>query len=175
MTGSTTGSGPGQQQVLSSVQSSDAFEELIWTNPEICSNCFARCKEIDEHNRPLGARGDVTYPSQSTARTPDGVRGEDVKEHDEHGAMRTHPPRTACENCGSVGLLAQDNSLSREEALGRVDAIADRLEEDGWTIDRDRARSFVSILKRSESLTNLDWEIFAAAVQHFAHPPALDT
>jgi len=174
MTGSPTAASPGQKPLSSPVNPADAFEQLLWANPEVCSNCFTRCRDIRDHGRPVGARGDVTYPSHTSTRTPDGIQGRDVTTHDDHGAIKTHQARTTCANCGSVGLLATDDSLSREEAVGRIDTIADRLEEDGWQVDRDRARSYVSVNKRAEALTNLDWEIFAAAVQLFAHPPDPD-
>lgn len=147
----------------------DVFAAAVWTNPEICSNCFTRCKEIEELHPPEWS--DVTHPQTFQARTEDGELGYDVVAHDDYGELRTHPPRTVCTNCGSVRLLADDDTLSTEAAVGRMRTIADRLEEDGYAVHRDGAVRWVKLLKRTESMTNYDWEIFAGACQHFVGVP----
>lgn len=147
----------------------DIFAAAVWANPEICSNCFTRCKEVEQLDPPSWGGGN--YPTTFQARTEDGELGHDIEDHGDYGELRTYPPRTVCSNCGSVRLLADDDTLSTEAAVGRMHTIADRLEEDGYAVHRDGAVRWVRLLKRTESMTNYDWEIFAGACQHFVGTP----
>ncbi|PSP80183.1 hypothetical protein BRC81_03045 [Halobacteriales archaeon QS_1_68_20] len=150
------------------VPADQRFREVLWENPEVCSNCFRRCKEVETLHPPEWGGGN--YPTERHERTADGELGRDVETHDRHGALRTYPPRTTCGNCGSVRLLADHDSLSLEAAVGLVEPIADRLEEAGYEVDRQLMRKWVRVHKRTEAFTNYDREIFASAVQEFTDP-----
>lgn len=136
----------------------DAFEEVIEKDPEICMTCFTRYREWIEHSHML--LHDEELP------TEDGSYNEHVTEHDEYGAIRTHRPRTTCENCGAVGGGPPDRARSRREALQVVPALADRLKEAGYDKCENTLRYAIRELKsRPEIQRDDDREIYRRAVK----------
>lgn len=148
----------------SQVNPGQAFRHLIWENPEICSNCFARCKHIDTLETPDW--GNDNQPSSTSWRTPQGEIGYDTDVHDDYGAIQTHEPRTTCSRCGSVRLLADDDTLSREQVEHHIREIAARLTEDGHSVNESRMLRFARLVKRVPELQRKDFEIFVGAVYY---------
>lgn len=150
------------------------FEQQIWQHPGICNGCYSLCKDFVTHEgRPINAVGGSAdnYPERTSWRTADGELGYDAENLDEYGVRQAHPPRTLCRNCGSVRLLADDDPLSKREAHGRIERIADRLEEQGYAVDRRMMRKWVEVHKSTEVFASYDRKIFASAVQHFVDVP----
>lgn len=142
---------------------SAAFTKHLWNHPGICNNCFARCKQIHELASPEW--GTDNRPTEEHSRIGDGVLGHDEVVHDAYGELVTHPPRTTCDRCGSIRLLADDQSLSKTELLGCVESMADRLVEDGLEVNRRVMRKWTRIAKSVSTLDGYDREILAGAVE----------
>ena len=140
-----------------------AFERYLWTNPEVCSGCFTRVREVDEvdygntrHPRPYvdvkttaqGTYGydTVTPPATVVSRTPQ------------------HVPRIVCLDCGSVGALADDETLSKDESLSRVPAMHERLAEEGIDSNIEAMYTLVRKAKSNPNVVSKDREIFENAV-----------
>lgn len=140
----------------------DAFEQRIWTNPGICSNCFTRCKEIT----PTGASEWGNKPTEHHDRTPDATIDTEKFDHDRYGALYSTAPRTVCENCGTIRLLADDDTLSKKELHQAATTIAERLEEDGYGVNRRQMRLFINVIKRVPLFNDYDFEILAGAVYY---------
>lgn len=137
------------------------FERFVWSNPEICNNCFQQCKRVtavDGSDDQGGARR--TYHD----RTEHGVVGYDDVAHDEHGALHTYVARTTCADCGSVGLLNQRETLSKRAMIDLVDPLAARLEEQDVAVDAEATRRLIARLKSESAVQGRDREIFEGAV-----------
>lgn len=146
------------------VQPNRAFERYIWTNPGICNNCFRRVKTL--HQGPTKTLGDEQTTIEETERTDAAVWGIDKIVHDEYGALATRPSRTTCKACGSVGLNADPQTLSRREALTRLDRLVERCREAKLPVAVDLMRKVVRKAKSRPSLQDhRDREIFAVAVE----------
>jgi len=146
---------------------SEAFEQLVHFNHAICSNCFRRIKQ--DHRRVQAGIGahdaeDHDEFGTETVRDDDGkVIGTTVS--GTHGAVQSHPLRTTCEDCGSIGGRAEDATLSRREMLDRVGPLAARLREEGLAVDEFVIRYTVRKLKSRDALQGYDREIFERAVK----------
>ncbi|OYR81689.1 hypothetical protein DJ71_13035 [Halorubrum sp. E3] len=81
------------------VEASDVFVELIQRNPEVCSNCFLKIRDVwFPHAVAASKRGRNTHVWKSLVRyyisKPDRVEDGD-------GETARNPPK-ACANCGSI-------------------------------------------------------------------------
>jgi hypothetical protein len=155
---STTQEPSGQRPV----HPAEAFDRLIWHNPETCRNCFRRVRVVHPAPEQWGATDAITDRHE---RTPDAMLAHDERAHDDYGELTTHPLRTTCRGCGSVGCHGAARTLSIEEALERVDRLADRLEEQGLPAHRELMRAIVERAKRDEDLAGRDYDIFSKAVE----------
>ncbi len=132
------------------------FERRIWTNPEICNECFQRLFDVREIETPdregsWGRTIEERYP------TDDAVHGHDeVKE----GVFRSRP---FCETCGGRGhCLDRDHSL--EELVDRVPALTSRVAEEGVAVDVDSVYTFVRRFGSVPELQGEDRELLEAAI-----------
>lgn len=128
-----------------------AFERRVWTNPEICNDCFERIKRVTE--RPMKWDREV----EEHHRTEDATLG-----HDEvsDGVFRG---RTFCDTCGGRGrVLDRDHSL--DEVLDRIPTLATRMIEEGVPVDVDDLFTFVRRFKTVDGLQGEDRELYEAAV-----------
>ena len=128
-----------------------AFERRVWTNPEICNECFERIKRVTE--RPMKWDREV----EEHHRTEEASLG-----HAElaEGVFRG---RTFCDCCGGRGhCLDQDHSL--EEMVDRVPTLATRMIEEGVAVDVDDLFTFVRRFKSVDGLQGEDRELYEAAV-----------
>lgn len=164
----------------------DAFSEHIWHNDEVCNHCFARVRRVEEATIRVGTNNqkelDWEHRDRTSHATLDhdvestGTIGTIVARDDEGRAVGTEPrdthsvtyqtsTRTTCLECGSIGCLATDATLSRRDALDRVDALVARLRELGFEVSEYWLRETVRHGKTSDKWQGFDKEIFAAAVK----------
>lgn len=127
------------------------FDELVWHDHQVCSNCFSRMKV-----------------SRTFARDDWGNKGSDSWRTEEATLEHGHdplpdPPKTTCNVCGSMGGLKQFDTLSAGDAVDRVPDLIDRLQEAGHLVDVGTVYGIVRKLKGSEDHTSDDKEIFAVA------------
>lgn len=147
------------------MEPSEAFTQLIWNNPEVCNNCFRRCKEVSAGEYRDANTGD-SHSVEDHQRTEDGTIGYALRSPEAWGrAKDTAEPRTTCEKCGSVGLVADDDDHSTEELVQRSRRIAKRLEEDGCDVSLDRMLKWVRVAKSVSVLSGFDREVLAGAVE----------
>lgn len=129
-----------------------AFERRIWTNAEICNECYQRIKRIDLRPGKWDGR-----EVEEHHRTDDAVAGQD---DDNTGVFR---PRTFCEDCGGRGhVLYQDASLDR--LLGHLPTLSQRLDEEGVAHDLSALYAGVRKLKGIAAVQGQDRELVEAAV-----------
>jgi len=169
----------------------DAFERAIWHNPEVCNHCFARVRTVDRAAIRVGKNNqrelewefsDATRETELAqdiddkgttglrARRDEDGRVVGVEPRDTHSAQIAVTPRLTCLECGSVGCQATDETLSRRAALERVDALAARLREAGWTVNTRSLREAIRYYKSNDEWQGYDSEAFAAAVTVSVQP-----
>jgi len=155
------------------------FENVIWGDHEICSNCFTRLRTtseivVDDWDNVVE---ETTYADAAeegydvvatgrigtvTVRHDDG-QVEGITHRDTHTAKYNAFERTTCGECGSVGGLAASDALPKGEAVDRVPALVDRLRELGLTVDAAHVYRAVRHLKSHEDRTDDDKRVFATA------------
>lgn len=136
------------------------FEDVIWHDRHVCSHCFQRLRrtadlEADEWGNivTVSNRTDAAVHGHKLDHPPDTVVSD----------IPLARPRVTCGNCGSVGGLAQGDTLSEQAAVDRVPALIERVRERGHAIDEDVVYDVVRHLKTSD-YRNDDKRVFAAAV-----------
>jgi len=127
------------------------FEEHVWHTHQICSNCFARLKHSQEVQRDAWGHTETDSWRSETATLEHG--------HD----PLPDPPKTTCEECGSMRGLKQYDTLSKGQAVDRVPELVDRVQEAGFLVDVGTVYGVVREYKRSEDHASNDKEIFAVA------------
>ena len=149
------------------VAPAQAFEQNVWTDPGVCNSCFCRIKSDYRRVRDGVVGYDVedhdAYGEETVRDEDDHVVGTQSK--GTHGALRTYHVRTTCDHCGSVGGKAPDDPLSRREALRRVPELAERLREQGISVNEFAIRYTVRELKSNPDLQGADREIFERATK----------
>lgn len=130
----------------------DWFDERIWANHRICTNCFARIKQFQTITRDHWGNED-TDEWRTTTATLEHAHGNDLPD----------PPHTTCEDCGSVRGLSQYDTLSEADMVDRVPALVDRLEEAGHQVAVGVVYDAVRELASDEDWEANDKEIFAVA------------
>jgi len=138
----------------------DWFESLVWHDHQVCSECFARLKQsaVDERD-DWGNEGTLSWRTESS-----GLGEAHIEPPDTIASVQPLPKqRTTCLDCGSVKGLAQSDALSTQEAVDRVPALTERLQEAGYRVDVDRVYGVVRRLKSDPERTDNDKRIFATA------------
>lgn len=134
------------------------FDAAIWTNPEICSECFARLKASS-------LDGNGGRERHTTWRTPSATLG--VAHEEPPDSVPSANPkarvRTTCGECGSVRGLHQSDTLSKSGALDRVKPLVARLQELEYDVDEDVVYDVVRRLKGDPERTADDKHVFATA------------
>lgn len=152
---------PSSFEAAAQFDPADAFDDYVFDNPEICSECFERIKRIETDTVAYGSVG--TRKRRWSERTGAGVHGQGVD-----GGTRVSPVirgRTFCEECGSQSGRAYSDILSRLEATERAHTLADRLAEEGISVDETVLAYAVYRLKSDDRLQGYDREIFARATK----------
>jgi hypothetical protein len=147
------------------MEASEAFAQLIWHNPEVCNNCFRRCKEVSSGEYRDANTGEM-HSVEDHQRTEDGDIGYALRSPEAWSrAKDTAQPRTTCKECGSVGLIAEDDDHSTEELLMRTRRIAERLQENDCDVNVSRMCKWVRVAKSVSVLSGFDREVLAGAVE----------
>lgn len=159
------------------------FEETIWHNPDVCTNCFSRVKRRYQatEEKADGKQLDI----DEDWRTPDGTLGETSEIVRSRGAVTVrnannavvgvesrepargttrNDARTTCNECGSVRAIKQTDTLSKTNALDIIPALVERLREQGHPVNADAVGTAVYKLKSDEKFEAYDKEVFATAV-----------
>lgn len=141
------------------------FDDLLFQNPEVCSHCFARIRDREEHGEPADRLGTGNRPTETLERAGAGELGQDVEDHDTYGVRRSYHARTFCGECGRPGGRADDAHIaSLQELRGRVDSIVRRLHEAGYFPSLRTLYGTVATLKQNPEHQGADTEILATAV-----------
>jgi hypothetical protein len=140
----------------------ERFDDLLFDNPEICSQCFAHIRDREEHD--LNRLGNRNRPTETLERAGKGIVGQAI-DHDEDGPRQSYRARTYCGECGrQSGRADGDHIHSLQSLRNCCDAIARRLHEAGYYPDLDRLYATAVTLKRKPSYQGKDREILAVAV-----------
>ncbi|OIB56617.1 hypothetical protein [Natrialba sp. SSL1] len=158
-----------------------AFDRIVWQNSRCCNGCFELVKEIEEATFSGGVDDhDVQEHHRTPAATlePDDrilsdvngaagstTRGDPGDAQSRPGPQRTSIARTTCRSCSRIGCWADDDTLSKVQALRLTTPLANRLEEAGLEFDRYTLREFVRIAKGLDKYAGYDTEIFRCAVK----------
>ena len=137
----------------------DFIEDVAWHDHEVCSHCFSRLRSTSELE--LDDWGNVVEETTYADAATDGWDLEDSPET----VANTQPlarKRIVCEECGSVGGLAQSDTLSLDEAVDRVPALVTRIREAGYQVDVNELYALVRKFKTSKH-RNDDKRAFAVA------------
>lgn len=163
------------------VSAQRAFDRVVWHNPRICNGCFERIKEIEETTFSGGIND---HDVQEDHRTPQATIEPDEQIHSfvdgttgsprrgDHGdatirpgQQRTSIARTTCRSCARVGCWADDDTLSKVQAVRLTTPLAHRLEEAGVEFDSHTLRRAVRLFKEHEDVQGYDTEIFRRSVK----------
>ncbi|WP_049925361.1 hypothetical protein [Halopiger goleimassiliensis] len=153
-------------------QADRVFRRYVFEDSSCCSNCFRRIKS-DHVRLEWGAEGNDVDPKATCARSvrehktkPGEIGPEGPLQGAEQVEITTkarYPTRTFCDDCGSVSGRADDESMTRREALRRAETLAVRLEEVGEPVDVEVLKKLVGHLKSQPRFTGYDTEVFEAA------------
>lgn len=133
---------------------SRVFERYIWTNPEVCSECFARIRT--EHTLTRDQWGNTVTELD---RAGSGIQG-----YDNVNGGGVYLPRTFCEECGGRGHADPDTD-SKVQATQRAGRIVTRLEEQDIPVAARAVRRAARKLKAKPELEALDREIYERATK----------
>ncbi|MXV62059.1 hypothetical protein GS429_08295 [Natronorubrum sp. JWXQ-INN-674] len=158
-----------------------AFDRLVWHNPRVCNGCFERIKEIEEatfnggvddhdvaeHHRTPQA---TIEPDQQIQTSVDGATGSPQRGDPGDGTprpsqQRTSIARTTCRSCARVGCWADDDTLSKIQAVRLTTPLAQRLEEADVGFGESVLRRAVRLFKEHEDAQGYDTEIFRRSVK----------
>lgn len=140
------------------------FDDHLFENPEICSNCFSRIRDHTEHDDTAGRLGTGNRPTETLERAGDGIVGQDERRLDDYGEITSSFSRTYCGECGSPGGRADGSHILSLQAMWwRADNIVRRLHEQGYYPDLETFYDAIETLKTNPDRQGRDREIFAAA------------
>lgn len=147
------------------IPAENAFDELAFHDPTVCSRCFARIRR-HERFRPDATQGVSKYaPDERYVRAFDGEKGYTTEADNSYGYRPIHTSRTFCGECGAQSGRADDLVLSRRTALVFADHLYERFEDADVAIDRHALKYTIRELKSRERLRGYDTEIFRRATR----------
>lgn len=141
------------------------FERYVWNRPGVCNGCFCLIKN-DHRKIAWGEAGhdkeDLDDHGEQTVRNDKGavIGTEPVGTY---GERARYPSRTVCTNCGAIAGRADDETLSRREALARAETLAERLAEIGEPVELSLLKGRIGHLKSQERYECYDTVVFEAA------------
>lgn len=143
----------------------DAFDELAFTDPTVCSRCFSLIRRHDTF-RPDADGGVSKYaPEERCVRAHDGVKGYRLSQMNGYGYRPIYEPRTFCGECGSRSGRADDDDLSQRQAVSFADNLLDRLHEADVRVNERALKYLVGQLKADKRVQGYDTEIFRRATK----------
>ena len=134
------------------------FQNVIGDDWTICQNCFRRThksREIDPRKQKKSRRG-VLDQVVSKTKEADTTYTEDGK-------------KTGCE-CGSIDRSPMRRPLRKEVAAKYARNLANRLQEEGYSVSCTRLRRIVKRLKSEGSHHGRDNRFFDIAVEEAFNP-----
>jgi len=141
----------------------DIFQELIWENPEICNDCFAKIRDRTELDAGADRLGTGNQPTDTLERFGVGEVGYDAEDVEAFGATPMYLARTFCGECGR--RRARPHDLSLQEAVDRVGPLIDRLREQDIPVDEEAVYALVRECKSRDAIQGYDTEIFDRATR----------
>jgi len=146
-------------------RASRLFDDLLFENPEVCSNCYARIRDHEHHGEAVDRLGTGNRPTETLVRSYDGEIGYDAESRDAYGARKQYRARTYCAECGSPSGRANGAHIRSLQGLRRcADRIVRRLHEQGRYPDTDALYRALEATKRDPEHQGKDREILAAAM-----------
>jgi len=148
------------------------FDELLFDNPEVCSHCYSRIRDREEHDPEQSYQrlGTGNHPTETLERSGVGVLGIDVEDKNEYGSQQSTRARTYCSECGTDRGKAWGDYIHSRYASQRIaDRLARRLHEQGWYPDIGKLYGTIDHLKSQPDYQGQDREIFATAVWLATH------
>lgn len=140
----------------------ERFDELLFENAEICSQCFARIRDREEHD--TNTLGTGNRPTETLQRSGDGIAGHAIEDINAYGTKRRYTTRTFCGECGSQsGRAIGDHIHSLQSLRHCLDNIARRLHETGFYPDLQTLYGTAITLKQKPDHQGKDREILAVA------------
>ncbi|PGF16170.1 hypothetical protein CP556_08625 [Natrinema sp. CBA1119] len=136
-----------------------AFDRLVWYNDRVCNGCFEHVREIEE----FSPRKSLDVEERN--RTPQASLEQGSIPQDEYGELESGQPMTTCRTCARVGCWADDDTLSKVQALRLIGPLAHRLREQGLEFDEGTLRKAVRLFKSREDVQGYDTEIFRRSVK----------
>ncbi|WP_254766521.1 hypothetical protein [Salinilacihabitans rarus] len=158
---STTAPSPSENGT-GSISAARAFDRVVWHNPECCNGCFERIKHVDAYTVSFGA---TDHDVQDHHRTAHATLEPDTESHDDYGELEVSIPRTTCRTCGRIGCWADDDTLTKVQALRLTTPLLRRLEEAGVEASGAKLRRAVRQLKSVDAIQGFDTEIFRRATK----------
>lgn len=165
------------------IDPSEAFDEVAFHDPTVCSRCFCLIRSYDTFRPDVGVCGGVSQyaPTERLRRAFDGGKGYMSKSTEEkpdwldltpippedyvYGYRPQYEPRTFCDECGSQSGRADVDDLPRRMAVRFASNLANRLHGAGVEVDTDELKRAVGLLKSKEDLNGCDTEIFRRATK----------
>jgi hypothetical protein len=162
---STTASATESRSYRVGIDPADAFDDIAFTDPTVCSRCFALIRRHDTF-RPDATQGVSKYaPEERCVRAHDGVKGYRLSQMNGYGYRPIYEPRTFCGECGSQSGRADDDALSQRQAVSFADNLLNRLHEADVCVKERALKYVVGQLKGDERLQGYDTEIFRRATK----------
>ncbi|KDE56836.1 hypothetical protein EL22_19525 [Halostagnicola sp. A56] len=144
------------------VSAQRAFDRLVWHNPRVCNGCFEHVREVQEGTFSGGV---YDHAVEERKRTPQATLEQGIVDHDEYGEKTSTPPMTTCRTCARIGCWADDDTLSKIQALRLIGPLAHRLREQGLEFDKSVLRRAVRLFKERDDVQGYDTEIFRRSVK----------
>lgn len=156
----------------SGIDPDDAYDELVFHNPEFCSQCHRQIRAYDDYRPEVEAEnkqgGKVSKyaPEERYRRAYHGSQGYRVQDMDDYGELRVHRPTTYCDECGSQhGRADGSRTLSESNALDAARYLVGALEHQDVDLDRGALYHVVKEGKSRRDLQGHDSDLFRRATE----------
>lgn len=171
-TTSATASSTSFPSAQSGIRPDRAYDELVFHNPEFCSQCHRQIRayddyrpEVQEENKRGGAVSKYA-PEERYRRAFGGAGGYRVQDMDAYGELRVHRPTSYCSECGSQqGRADGSRTLSESAALDAARYLVGALEHQDVDLDRGALYKVVKEGKSRRDLQGHDSDLFRKAAE----------
>jgi len=143
----------------------DVYDIAVLRSPTVCATCHERVRdkhELDAEESHDGL-GSGNKPTAVLERAGAGEIGHDAEDKDEYGAVKAHPTRTFCGECGRSASTTPSDPASLKTMLDRVPALVAALHREGLDPTVDTLYDVVRSLKSSDEYDNRDTDIWRTA------------
>lgn len=142
-----------------------AYDELVFHNPEYCSQCHRPIRTYDDYRPDVGPGGTSKYaPEERYRRAYDGVQGYRRVQTNTYGYRPLYRSTTYCRDCGSqAGRANGARTLSESDALDAARALVAALDKHDVPLHRGALYYVVKAGKSRRSLQGHDSDLFRTA------------